>query len=298
MFFGARSCHGLPLYGILALFMPDAPFRHRFATDPHARRRFAFAALGVFALLGWGSLLFFSDLLSVRTVTVEEGKAIDALEAKAAVFQSLDRRDAWRPWPARHMWFIDEAGLAEQLKARWYAESVEVHTGPVSNIVRLIIKEQRTTLLVKTPGQFLRVDAQGIVRAELTPEERLAVLQRLAGRADSADASTEALIELPDLNDPVALRYRLPMEVDELRRWFAIDTELRRIGLAVSYMRVEPQRLALYGRDGIPSYIDPLENVPAQLKALSEFRARVKAGKIPPAKEFVDARILGRLYVK
>ncbi len=278
--------------------MPDAPFRHRFATDPHARRRFAFAALGVFALLGWGSLLFFSDLLSVRTVTVEEGKGIDRIEAKAAVLQSLDRREGWRPWPARHPWFIDERSLAEQLKARWFAESVEVRTSPVSNIVRLIIKEQKNTLLVKTPSQFLRVDAQGIVRAELTPEERLTVLQRLAGRATNISSSTEALIELPDLGDPVALRYRLPIEVDELRRWFTIDKELQRAGLAFGYVRVEPQHLALYGRDGIPSYIDPLENVPAQLKALSEFQARVKAGKIPPPKEFVDARIPGRLYVK
>ncbi len=277
--------------------MPDVPFRHRFATDPHARRRFAFAALGVFALLGWGSLLLFSDLLAVRDVTLEEGKSLDALEAKAAVFQLLDRREGWRPWPTRHAWFIDEASLAEQLKARWFAESVEVRTGTASNIVRLIVKEQKNTLLVKTPSQFLRVDAQGIVRAELTPEERLGVLQRLAGRTAN-HATAEALIELPDLSDPVALRYRLPIEVEELRRWFTIDAELQRAGLAFAYLRVEPQRLALYGRDGIPSYIDPLENVPAQLKALAEFQARVKAGKIPPAKEFVDARILGRLYVK
>lgn len=278
--------------------MPEASFRHRFAADPHARRRFAFVVLGVFAFLGWGSLLFFSDLLAIRTVTIEVGKGIEPVEAKAAVFLLLDQRPGWRPWPVRHRWFINEDALAEQLKTRWFAEAVEVRTSLVSNIVRLIIKEQKNSLLVKTPTQFLRVDAQGIIREELNPTERLAVMQRLAGRTTNISSSTEALIELPNLSDPVAVRYHLPIEVNELRRWFLIDQELHRQGLAISYVRVEPQRLVLYGQDGIPSYIDPMENVLAQIKALQEFQTRVKARKAEPAKEFIDARIPGRLYVK
>lgn len=278
--------------------MPVVPLRHRFAIDAHARRRFAFFALGLFASAGWGSLLFFSDLLAVRTVQIVEGKGIDPIEAKAAVLRLLDERVSWRPWSPRHIWFVDEPSLAEQLKTRWFAESVEVRTSVGSNIVRLIIKEQKNSLLVKTPTQFLRVDAQGIVREELNPAERLAVMQRLAGRTTNISSSTEALIELPNLSDPVAVRYRLPLEVSELRRWFLVDQELHRQGLAVSYIRVEPQRLVLYGQDGIPSYIDPLENVLAQIKALHEFQARVKARKVEPAKEFIDARIPGRLYVK
>ena len=276
--------------------VPPARLRHRFAVDPAYRRQFAFAALGIFSLAGWASLVFGSQLFTVRDVVVAEGKGISAAEAKASVFQLLDQRPGWRPWPPRHRWFIDAETLAEQLKARWFAESVEVAVSPGSNIVRLIIRQQNRSFIVKTPGQFLRVNAQGVVEDELPAGERLPVLQRMAGRA--AGPATEPIIEWPAAAESMAPGYHLPVSTDQLRSWFVLDQQVRKAGMDLAYVRVEPNRLVLFAQDGIPTYIDPSQNVLAQINAVQEFRRRAGKNGVEPATAFIDARVVGRLYVR
>lgn len=272
--------------------------RHRFATDPTYRRRFIFLVLGVFSFLGWSYLFFRSQLFLVDTVIVTEGQGIDTAEAKSAVLTSLDQREAWRPWSPRHSWFIDQAKLAEEIKMRWFADSVEVQVQPWSHVVRLIVAVQTNSFIVKTPSQFLRVDAQGVVREELNPSDRLAVLQRMAGKSTPSTLTTEPIIELPELTETVAARYKLPITLRTLRDWLRIHQAAQSEGVTYAYMHIDAARVTLYSSEHIPMYIDTSENVLAQIKALHEFISQVKAKKVPPATQFIDARIVGRLYVK
>lgn len=275
-----------------------ARLRHRFAVDPLFRRRFVFLTLGIFAALGWGSLIFLSTLFTVQQVELEGGKGIDPLTAKAIVFQTLDQRASWRPWSPRQIWFLDKETLAERLKLQWYADSVQIETRPFSNIVRLIIKEQTNSLFIKTPNQYLRVDAQGVVREELSATDRLQVLQRITGRTDLAASSTEPIIELPNITDAVASGYRLPEPLEDIRLWFTLSKLLKQTNITVRYLRIEPARIVLFGQDEIPVYLDGSQNLSAQLKGLREYYSAQKKQKLEPPTQFIDARIPGRLYVK
>lgn len=282
----------------MPLAVSSERLRHRFAVDPLFKRRFVFLVLGVFAAAGWGSLAFFSTLFTVRSVEIQRGRGIDAVSAKAAVFQALDQRPYWRPWSPRHAWFIEPNSLAERLKVQWYADSVEVQVEPFSHIVRLIVKEQTNSLFIKTPTKFLRVDTQGVIREELGLTERLQILQRMAGRADANVSSTEAIIELPLLTDDVAPGYRLTESIDDIRTWFDLGRILKQQGVVVRYLRVEPGRIVLFGQGETPVYLDPSQNVLAQIKGLQHYYAAQKKNKDAPPQEFIDARIPGRLYVK
>ncbi|MBP7006129.1 hypothetical protein KBB27_03340 [Patescibacteria group bacterium] len=271
--------------------------RHRFATDPTYRRRFIFLVLGFFSVFGWMYIFFSSQLFLVDSVSVTEGQGIDSAEAKTAVLDVLDGRKHWRPWSPRNAWFVDRVKLAEEIKTRWFADSVEVEVQPWSHVVRLIVSARTNSFLVKTPTQYLRVDTQGVVREELNPSDRLLVLQRMAGKL-LATATTEPIVELPNVTETVAARYKIPIASSVMRDWLRVDQATRNEGVNYSYMRIETARVVLYSTEQIPMYIDTSQNVPAQIKALHEFISQVKAKKIAPATQFVDARIIGRLYVK
>lgn len=277
---------------------PSRRLRHRFAVDPLFRRRFVFLILGVFAAAGWGSLIFLSTLFTVKGIELDGGKGIDPVTAKAIVFQTLDQRPSWRPWPSRQIWFMDTVALAERLKLQWYADSVVVETHPLSNIVRLIVKEQTNSLFIKTPTQFLRVDAQGVVREELSAADRLQVLQRMTGRTDLVTSSTESIIELPNLTDTVASGYRLPESLEDIRLWFNLSKLFKQMNVPAKYVRVETGRIVLYGQNDIPVYLDTTQNLSAQIKGLHEYYVAQKAQKLEAPTQFIDARIPGRIYVK
>lgn len=291
---------GFGFLGILPLMQPPLRVRHRFNADPEFRRRFVLSALGLFSLIGWGGLLLCSDVLVIRRVEVEGGEHISTTEAKAAVFQLLDARSAWRPWSPRHRWFLDTKTLEEGLRTRWFAESVRVERSMGSNIVRLIVKEQRVGLVVRTAGQYVEVDANGIVRRELSNEERLQIVQRMTGRQIG---TMPMIVELPFIQDPLAIGYKLDIAVKDIRSWITIGSLLDDARIPFRYLTASDALLAsltLYDQNGVAVYLDTSTSLTSQINALAEYQTarQQKRRGIEAAREFIDLRIPGRLYLK
>ena len=280
-----------------------APIRHRFQLDPLFRRRAAFALLGLFTLLGWAGLVLSSSLLTIQRVEIEGGgKGISQIETTSAVFQLLDTRSAWRPWSPRHRWFVDIAALREGLKARWFAEDVQVERPAGKNIVRLIIREHPIALHVHTGDQYLEIDANGVVRRELTRDEQVHAAQRLTGTANIMATSTRVL-EFPYLQDPVATGYRLGAPNSILRQAILLGNALEKTGIpfrAIVHQSEASPTLVVVHQNGIPAYIDTSISLQAQVEAWAEYLAARAAGTkgVEAAREFIDLRIPGRIYVK
>lgn len=279
---------------------PPLRVRHRFNADPEFRRRFVLILLALFSLVGWGALLLCGDVLVVRGVEIEGGEHIQPIEAKTAVFQILDTRASWRPWSPRHRWFIDEANLEEGLRTRWFAEDVQVERNAGSNILRLIIKEQRVGLVVRTAEQYVEVDANGVVRRELTNEERLQIAQRMTGRRS---ATLPMVVELPFIQEPLAIGYKLGIATKDVRSWIALGSLLDKHHLPFRYLTATDALLAsltLYDEHGIAVYLDTSTSLESQINALASYTAarKLKRKGIEAPRESIDLRIPGRLYLK
>lgn len=287
-----------PLY--YSSMRPPLRLRHRFNADPEFRRRFVFATLGLFALVGWGALLLCGDTLTIRGVEITGGEHLQTIEAKTAVFQILDARPVWRPWSPRHRWFLDEAHLEEALRTRWFAEQVDVQRTPGSNIVRLIVKEQRVGLIVRTADQYVEVDANGVIRRELNNEERLETVQRMTGRRS---ATTPMIVELPFIQEPLAVGYKLGVALKDVRSFITLGALLETHHLFFRYLTASDAlfaSLTLYDQNGIAVYLDTSTSLESQINALALYvTARREQRKgIDTPKEFIDLRIPGRIYSK
>ncbi len=279
---------------------PPLRVRHRFNADPEFRRRFVLTLLALFSLVGWGALLISSDTLVVRGVEIEGGEHISPIEAKTAVFQILDTREEWRPWSPRHRWFIDELRLEEGLRTRWFAEDVQVERTAGSSILRLIVKEQRVGLIVRTAGQYVEVDANGIVRRELTNEERLQIVQRMTGRQPG---TMPMVVELPFIQEPLAIGYKLGIATNDVRSWIALGSLLDTHQLPFRYLTAADALLAsltLYDENGIAVYLDTSTSLESQIKALASYTTARKQKRkgVEAARESIDLRIPGRVYLK
>ena len=276
--------------------------RHRFQADPLFRRRLIFSLMALFAVVGWGGFLLCSSALTIRDVEIEGGGPIDSIEAKAAVFQLLDARAAWRPWSPRHRWFIDKAALEEGLKARWFAEAVQVERPTGKNIVRLIVSQQRINLYARTGLQYLEIDTNGVVRQELSTDDRIKIVQRLTGRA-TPTAHSMIVLEFPYIQEPVTVGYRLSTPVNIIRQSVTLGTLLEKAHIAIrsiTHVSEFSPTLTVLDQNGIQVYVDTTISFEEQVQAWSEYidaRSRRLKG-VEPAREFIDLRIPGRLYVK
>lgn len=291
---------GLCFSFILRSMQPPLRLRHRFNVDPEFRRRFVFAVLGIFSLVGWGGLLLCSDVLTVREITIEGGGSITNAEAKAGVFHVLDTRAEWRPWSPRHRWFVNKEALERALQVRWFTEDVRVERTVGSNILRLKIKEQPMGLVVRTGEQYLEVDGNGIVRRELTNEERVRIAQRMTGRQL---ATMPMIVELSFIEEPLTVGYKITPAIEEIRKWITIGSLLHRRGLSFRYLTPTNAlltSLTLYNERGIAVYLDTSVSLESQINALASYSNAIKDHQkgIEPAQTFIDVRIPGRIYAR
>ncbi len=146
-----------------------------------SKRNAVFLMLGSVACIGWPYVLFMSDAFTINEIEVRGVKTIDPVEVTREVFQSLDNRGEWRPWPARHAWFVDEKALSQELKDRLFVANVIVDKS-YNNVLRLSIEERSKKVIYHSHKQYFWVDIQGVATEELTIDERKNAQARLLGQ--------------------------------------------------------------------------------------------------------------------
>ncbi|HEU0050840.1 MAG TPA: hypothetical protein VFQ60_02160 [Patescibacteria group bacterium] len=236
-----------------------------------------------------------SDLFSITDIRVQGTKALDATDVSREVYAILDSRSGWRPWPARHSWFIDTKKLSDELKQRLFAVSVVVDNSHL-NILRLIIEERTNKLIFYSHQQYFWVDLQGIATAELSDAEKKDAQLKILGQ-HSYSANDPPIIH-QDLDEQIAAGYVVNTS-DQIKSWIQTASTISKNGL--TFREIEPQStstaaIRVISSDGYPVLMDSALDIPAQVQAFLAFeKAKTTGLKVS---EYVDVRIPGRIYIK
>lgn len=255
-----------------------------------------YVLLGIAASIGWAYVLLASDAFLINQVDAKGLRALDPIDVSREVFSVLDGREGWRPWPARHTWFIDQAALSEALKTRLFAANVVVDKSS-THILRLKIEERSNRLIFHSRQQYFWVDLQGTASAELSLEERRQAQARILGSRESF--SDEPPLIHADLSEPIAEGYRV-VDSSQVKLWITLTDDMTKAGLA--YREFEPPMDAstslaiIKSAEGYPIYTDIADPIEPQLKSYLSFKKNQPANV--KVTEYVDVRIPGRIYVK
>lgn len=261
-----------------------------------SKRRIVFLLLASFAGIGWIHLIFVSDWLSVREIRAESLKQLEQADVAREVFVLLDERGGWRPWPARHAWFIDRQGLKQKLQHQLFAEFVSVDKIN-NNVLRLKIEERSKRFILHSHQQYVWVDLNGIITTELTFDERRDAQSRLLGhrvsRLDDAPVIHVDQDQILHVGENVAFG-------DDVRWWIQSAKQIMKEGFFYREM-IPPERpssttatfVAQEGYGVLIDLHDPLApQVRSYLAFLQSHRMKTKVA------EYVDIRIPGKVYVK
>lgn len=260
-----------------------------------SKRRTTFFILGICAVVGWAYILFFSDLFIVNATEVEGIESLDPIDVHREVLAVLDERGEWRPWPKRHIFFLDENKLRDRLKDRLFVSDVTVDKQG-RNILRLKIEERLKNFILHSKQQYAWVDYQGVVTEELTADEKRHVQALLLGQR-SPDSSEPPIIKR-NLDELVASGYQVFTD-HEAKEWIDMAERLR--ALNVSYREFEPPGVSstimkVLSSEGYELLMDV--TVPLDIQ-IGTYRAFIKAKpRDVDQVEYIDVRVPGRVYLK
>ena len=260
-----------------------------------SKRRTTFLILSVCAIVGWSYVLFFSDLFIVSETQVEGVENLDPIDVHREVLASLDERGGRRPWPKRHIFFLDERELQNKLKDRLFVSSVTVDKSG-RNILRLKIEERLKKFVLHSRQQYAWVDYQGVVTKELSMEEKKHVQALLLGHRSSK--SSEPPVIKRNLDELVSSGYQA-FSSNEAKEWISMAERLR--DLNVSYREFEPPGtsstiMKVLTEEGYDVLIDVTVPLDIQIATYNAFikAEPVEAGQV----EYIDVRVPRRVYLK
>lgn len=261
----------------------------------NSKRRAVYSILALSAVLGWTYIVFISDVFAISEVEVRGVKALDPMDISKEVFDILDSREEYRPWPARHAWFIDRTKLAAELKARLFVLDATVDNS-YGSVLRLKIEERSKRVVFHSHQQYFWIDLQGVATDELTTNEKLDVQTRLLG--NRSIRSDEPPIIKRDLDEPVAAGFVLTTP-QEAREWIELSERVRASGLI--YRELEPPTassslfkvLSAAGHNVLMDITAPIE---IQVQTYQAFLKNQPENIGKP--DYIDVRVPGRVYFK
>jgi len=254
--------------------------------DP-TRTRPIFYFLGVIGIIGWLYILFMSDLFVINTVEVQGARSLDTIDVSREVLQILDERPVWRPWPARHAWFVDRPRLVHELSQRLFVANASVDKTYL-NVLRLKMEERTRKFIFYSHQQYVWVDLRGTVLNELT-----------AAEIKQAQAHLDTLIIHRDLDDRVVIGMRVADE-SSIKGWLLNASEASLEGMKYREFDLPTSptstRAMFKSTEGESVVVDTMDPMRPQIHAYMMFKkAQPKDLK---GMQYVDVRVPGKVYVK
>lgn len=259
------------------------------------RRGAVFLILGGGAIFGWIYLVFMSDVFSVNAIEVRGAKNLDPMDIAREVFDLIDARQDFRPWPPRHAWFIDRVALEEELKNRLFVLNATVDKS-YSNVLRLSVEERVKRMVFHSHQQYFWLDLQGIATEELSSDEKRDIQSRLLGQRPIR--SDEPPVIKQDLDDPVDVGFVLT-DQSGAREWIGLAEKLGLAGLA--YRELEPPTASsslfkILSVEGYKVLMDITAPIESQVRTYQAFIKNKPKDIGQP--EYIDVRVPGRVYLK
>ncbi len=257
-------------------------------------KRIILALFGVGALIGWYYVLMISDLFAVKGIEASGLKTLSRYDVEREVLTYLDTRTGWRPWHARHQWFVEGGALKAFLEDQLFVERVDIVS--IKNILRLNIVERASKVIFYSHKQYYWADAHGIVTEEMPLEERKLAQARILGQRQAQ--STDPPLIHQDLDDLIDVGYRIT-DAKTMRRWIEIVSDLQRAGIL--YREFIPPRgtstnAGFISHDGHRVVFDLTSPLTPQFDTYVTWRES-KEGRSIEAKQ-VDIRIPGKIYLQ
>lgn len=260
-----------------------------------SKRRTTFFILGVCAVVGWAYIFLFSDLFIINTVIVEGVENLDPIDVHREVLATLDKRGGWTPWSKRHMLFVNERELENQLKDRLFVSNITVDKKG-RNILRLKIEERVKNFILHSRQQYAWVDHQGVVTQQLSTEEKRNAQALLLGQR-SPDNSEPPIIKR-NLNEDVSSGFQV-FSGTEAKKWISLAEQLK--ALNVAYREFEPPGVSstimkVLSKEGYELLMDITVPLDIQIATYNAF-LKAKPKDIDQV-EYIDVRVPGRVYLK
>jgi len=246
-------------------------------------------------VVGWSYVLFFSDLFIINTIIVEGVENLDPIDVHREVLATMDKRGGWRPWPKRHMFFLNELELENLLKDRLFVSNVTVDKKG-HNILRLKVEERVKNFILHSKQQYVWVDHQGVVTQQLSTDEKSHVQALLLGQR-SPDNSEPPIIKR-NLDDEASSGFQV-FSGNEAKKWISLVEQLR--ALNVSYREFEPPGVSstimkVLSKEGYELLMDITVPLDIQIETYNAF-LKAKPKDVDQV-EYIDVRVPGRVYLK
>lgn len=260
-----------------------------------SRRDTVFGLFGAIAIIGWIYVVMMSDAFQVNEVKANGLQALDQLDVTKEVFHALDARTGWRPWPARHSWFINQAELENTLKERLFAANVTLKKG-YGQSIEVTIEERAKRIIFHSRQQYAWVDLHGVVTSELEDAEKKDAQARLLGQKTAA--AGDAPIIKRNLDEGISQGFTAG-DAREVKEWIELHDSLRRSGMNMREFtppNVSSTQLSVLAQNGEEVIMDITASLEMQVKTYQAFKKTKEGAK--KTYDYVDVRVPGRVYVK
>jgi cell division septal protein FtsQ len=238
--------------------------------------------------------IFVSRYWSVIRIETNDLHDLSREDVASTTYDLLDN-GGWKPWDKRNIFFVDPKQLEKDLHDRLFVEQVTVDK-VYPNVLRLKIEERQRSVFLASKDQLLNVDTNGIVTGDAggkgVDDARMQLRNKLL-----ATASRLPLIVF-DLPEPASAGYQVT-KPDNVKRWITAYKSFVGSGIKFTYVTLEmadSQTVRLKTDKGFDLVVDLSQALQPQIEMFNKF-LQVKP-KNMVVNEYVDVRVLGKLFIK
>lgn len=277
---------------IVAADKPEGTFVEDRLRTKRVQRRTAIMLLSGTALLGWLYIFFFSTIFTVQKIEIEGIKTLERGGVEKSTQEAMDKMRVW-PFRFRNIFFINEKQLSSELKDTLFTQSVIVDK-IYPNILRLKIQERQSSLVLMKGTSFWQIDRNGVITRAIENDTERAQLNDRLVHPTKDPSSVLPILEISQDVDPIVGN----TYVTDFRVSLWLDTfkSLQDEGFGYRHALVEyatSTKLILNMFEPYSVYLDLMEPIEPQIESYYEFK---RAKKDVEIKEYIDARIPGRIY--
>ncbi|MFA5129614.1 MAG: FtsQ-type POTRA domain-containing protein [Patescibacteria group bacterium] len=259
-----------------------------------SRKKMTIFFLGIFAVIGWIYILFFSSIFTIQKFEIQGTKQLSRGEVEKAAKDILKQGRAW-PIHEGNIFFLNTTDISKTLQDHLFAESVVVDK-IYPNVLRLIVKERQSSLILVSGSSMFEIDRKGVATREITSsDERSAIMASTDHPSGSSPA--EPILHISNAPDiMVSNEFVTP---ERMQGWLDTFQGLSKRGFGFRSAELDmasSTMLVLNMYEPYKVYFDLSSPLNQQLDSYYAFiRSHGSTGDIH---EYVDARIPGRLFYK
>lgn len=268
---------------------------HRLHTK-YERRKMTLILLGSFAVTGWVYVLFGSHLFTIQHIRIDGLERLERGEVMAFIDEQIDSQRTW-PVRERNIFVIDTEEIICAMEDELFIEKITVDK-VYPNILRLNIEERHSSLILFVDESFYEVDHYGIITREIISKEEKESIWQFIYNAPATQKSDTPILKIRGVSKQPVQGQEF---VSEFRSRIWLDTfeVLEDLGFGYRNAVIDyatSSKIVLNMFEPYEVYFDMLEPLEPQINGFYAFMKAKDSNT--PIREYVDARVLGKVFYK